>query len=87
MSEEIEQSITEIARAIENLNRAFEKRAEDLKKGGDAPALHQWTKAAYAMRDSGNIYLSWAKHYARSAGVKLALDDSEDSDFLDEGTV
>lgn len=87
MTEEIQQSILEVVRAMENLNRAFAKRADDLKKLGNASELQQWTKAAQAMQDSGNIYLSWAKHYARSAGVKMASEESEESDFLDEGNV
>lgn len=86
MNEEIQQSILEVVRAIENLNRAFVKRADDLQKLGNANELQQWTKAAQAMRDSGNIYLAWAKHYARSTGVKMAPEESEESDFLDEGT-
>ena len=81
MNEEIQQCITEVARAIENLNRAFAKRADELQKLGNASELQQWTKAAQAMLDSGNIYLSWAKHYARSAGIKVASEESEDSDF------
>jgi hypothetical protein len=89
MNEEIQQSLAEIARAMENLNRAFEKRLEDLQKLGDADAdaLQQWLKATQAMRDSGNIYLTWAKHYARSASVNAAEDDPEDTDFLDEGSI
>ncbi len=87
MNEEIQQSIMEVVRAIENLNRAFAKRADDLQKLGNANELQQWTKAAQAMRDSGNIYLAWAKHYARSAGAKMTPEESEESDFLDEGTV
>jgi hypothetical protein len=86
MSKEIEQSLLEIIRAIENLNRAFAKRADDLKKKGDAKELQEWMKAVYAMQDSGNIYMNWAKHYARSAGVKMA-GGTEESDFLDEESV
>lgn len=68
MVDEIQQSLIEVARAIERLNEAFEKRADLLSQAGDPQELHQWVKATHAMRDSGNIYLSWAKHYARSAG-------------------
>jgi hypothetical protein len=86
MNEEIHQSILEVVRAIDNLNRAFAKRSEDLKKLGNANELQQWLKAVHAMQDSGNIYLNWAKHYAHSAGVKMTAEESEESDFLDEGS-
>ncbi len=84
MTEEIQQSIVEVSRAIEKLNQAFEKRAVTLRQGGDSKELQQWMTATNAMRDSGNIYLSWAKHYARTAGTEVMTDESE-LDELDEG--
>jgi hypothetical protein len=87
MNDEIQQSITGIAQAMENLNRAFEKRVEDLRNLGDSAALQQWIKATQAMRDSGNIYLTWAKHYARSAGIKTVEHESEENELLDEGSI
>jgi hypothetical protein len=84
MSEEIQQSLLEVIRAMENLNRAFAKHADDLKKSGNTTELQQWMNAVYAMKDSGDIYLNWAKHYVRSAGVKIAPDRSEESDAFDE---
>ncbi|MBI3609493.1 MAG: hypothetical protein HY204_02180 [Nitrospirae bacterium] len=83
--QEIEQSIMEVTRAIESLNRVFEKRADDLRKAGDADQLQQWTKACQAMRDSGNIYITWARHYARSS--EPTAPSEEEDDFLNEGTV
>ena len=86
MNEEIQQSIMEVARAIENLNQAFEKRVHALRQAGDANELQQWLTATHAMRDSGNIYLSWAKHYARSPGTDVAAEESDPDELLDEGT-
>ena len=83
--QEIEQSVIEVTRAIENLNRVFEKRAADLQQAGDADGLRQWTKACQAMRDSGNIYITWARHYARSPDPTAPSE--EEDDFLNEGTV
>ena len=83
--QEIQQSIIEVTRAIESLNRAFEKRAADLRQAGDADGLQQWIKACQAIRDSGNIYITWAQHYARSS-EPTALSE-EENDFLSEGTV
>lgn len=85
MSEEIRQSILDVALAIERLNQAFEKRVQALRQSGDDKELKQWLTATYAMRDSGNIYLSWAKHYARSAGTDVAAGESEVDELLDEG--
>jgi len=83
--QEIEHSIDEVTRAIENLNRVFDKRASDLKQAGDADGLKQWTKACQAMRDSGNIYITWAQHYARLSDPTAPSE--EEDDFLNEGTV
>jgi hypothetical protein len=86
MNEEIRQSIIEVARAIEHLNQAFEKRADNLRQEGNTQELQQWLTATHAMRDSGNIYLSWAKHYGRSAGTDVAAEESELDELLDEGS-
>jgi len=86
MSEEIQQSILAAALAIERLNQAFEKRADALRQAGDAKELQQWLTATHAMRDSGNIYLSWAKHYGRSGGTDVAAEESELDELLDEGS-
>ena len=86
MSEEIRQSILDVALAIERLNQAFEKRVQALQHAADAKELKQWLTATHAMRDSGNIYLSWAKHYARSAGTDVGAGESELDELLDEGS-
>jgi uncharacterized protein HemY len=83
--QEIRESIIEVTRAIENLNRAFEKRAADLRQAGDADGLQQWTKACSAMRDSGNIYITWARHYAKLS--EPSGSSEEEGGFLDEGAV
>ena len=86
MNEEIRQSVLAAALAIERLNQAFEKRADALRQEGDAKELTQWLTATHAMRDSGNIYLAWAKHYARSGGTDAAAEESEPDELLDEGS-
>jgi hypothetical protein len=86
MARDIQQSIAEVARAIEDLNQAFEQRADDLRKTADPQELQAWIKATHAMRDSGNIYLTWAKHYARAAGVSSG-DETDPDEFLNEGAL
>jgi uncharacterized protein HemY len=83
--QEIGKSILEVTRAIENLNRAFEKRADELRQAGDVDGLQQWTKACSAMRDSGNIYITWARHYVRLSEPAGASE--EEDGFLNEGAV
>lgn len=83
--QEIGKSIHEVTRAIENLNRAFEKRAAELQQAGDVDGLQQWTKACSAMLDSGNIYITWARHYARLS--EPAGPSEEEDGFLNEGAV
>ncbi len=83
--QEIEKSMLGVTRAIEILNRAFDSHATDLKQAGDADRLQQWMKACQAMRDSGNIYISWAQHYARLSDPTASSE--EEDDFLSEGTV
>jgi hypothetical protein len=79
MSEDVHRSIQEVAQAIERLNRAFEKRAEELRERGNTEELGQWIQAKAAMKDSGVIYLSWARHYA-----KVSSPDEEEKVREDE---
>ena len=83
--QEIRKSILEVTQAIENLNRVFEKRAAELRQAGDVDGLQQWTKACSAMRDSGNIYITWARHYARLS--EPAGESEVEEGFLNEGAV
>jgi len=83
--QEIGKSILEVTRAIENLNRVFEKRAAELRQAGEVDGLQQWTKACSAIRDSGNIYITWARHYARLS--EPAGSSEEEDGFLNEGAV
>jgi hypothetical protein len=82
MSQEIQKTVQDVARAIENLNRAFEKQVSTLKQADDRDQLDRWIKAAQAMLDSGHIYLTWAKHYADLADPER----DDDGSFLDEGS-
>jgi hypothetical protein len=83
--QKIRKSIDEVTQAIENLNKVFEKRSIDLRDSGDVEGLKQWTKACQAMRDSGNIYITWARHYYGQTAETPG--SSEEDDFLNEGAV
>lgn len=89
MSTDIRQSIEAVEQAMESLNQAFERHAEALRAPEQAKELQQWMTGAQAIRDSGNIYLNWARHYARSAGAGAPGQHEDDADleaFLDEGS-
>ncbi len=89
MSTDIRQSIAAVEQAMESLNQAFEQHADALRAPEQAQTLQKWMAAAQAMRDSGNIYLNWARHYAQSAGADPSAQDRDDTDleaFLDEGS-
>jgi hypothetical protein len=88
MMEEIQRSIQEVAQAIDNLNRAFEKHAEHLRQSGDQEKLHQWIKGAQALQDSSHLYLTWANHYAHSSDHQEDESEEDLGAFLDEpGTI
>jgi hypothetical protein len=64
--------------------KALERRAADIEASGKDPELAgKLAKGADAMRDSGNLYLTWARHFAAlSEGTSDASDaDDETADF------
>lgn len=85
MSERIRQAIRKAYTAVEEMNAAFGERLDELKRTGPEAEARRWQQAAQAMRDSGVIYLSWASHYAKTAGVDPTETDELEADYLDEG--
>ena len=75
--------ITEIAALMKEFPEALQRRAAEIQLAGKDPDLaSKLVKGADAMRDSGNIYLTWARHYAAlSAGTSDAADEEDESDF------
>mgnify|MGYP001569960425 CR=1 FL=1 len=75
-----------ITTLLKQFPETLEQQAMEIQIGGKDPELAaKLMKGADAMRDSGNIYLSWAKHFvALSTGnsdASAAEDESED--FMD----
>jgi hypothetical protein len=61
----------------------LESRAQEIQlTGGDPDVVKKLTLGADAMKDSANIYLSWAKHYVAlsEGGAAEAEEGEEDSD-------
>ena len=80
----IDELLREIAGLIHQYPKALERRAAEIHAGGKDPELAQTlVKAADTMRDSGNLYLTWAKHYAAvaSGNTDATSDEDETEDF------
>ncbi|TLY15638.1 MAG: hypothetical protein E6K69_05810 [Nitrospirae bacterium] len=83
MGNEARELIAEISRMMKRLSEALERRAEEIQAtGGDSELAGKLAKGADAMRDSGNLYLTWARHYvALSEGTSDAADEADEADF------
>jgi hypothetical protein len=76
--------LSEIAGLIHEYPKAIERRAAVILATGKDPELaEKLMKAADTMRDSGNLYLTWAKHYAALAegNTDASSDEDETEDF------
>ena len=84
MNDDIRRSVQGAHEALSRVNQAFEDYLEELKKkGGDQSEILQVAKNADALKDSGHIYMSWARHYAGMGGDEAATEDIDE----DEGRI
>jgi len=81
----IDELLGEIAGLINHYPKAIERQAAIIQATGKDPELvEKLMKAADTMRDSGNLYLTWAKHYAAMAkGNTDATSDEDETDDFD----
>jgi hypothetical protein len=80
----LDELLKEIAELIQEYPRAIERRAAMIQATGKDPELvEKLVKAADTMRDSGNLYFTWAKHYAALAegNTDASSDEDETEDF------
>lgn len=64
----LDELLREIAGLLNEYPKVIERRAATIHTEGKDPELAQKLfKAADTMRDSGNLYLTWAKHFAALA--------------------
>ncbi|HMU55127.1 MAG TPA: hypothetical protein PKA61_08970 [Nitrospira sp.] len=80
----IDELLRELTGLINQYPKAIERRAAMIQATGKDPELvEKLVKAADTMRDSGNLYLTWAKHYAALAegNSDAATDEDETEDF------
>ena len=77
--------LKEMSGLISAYPKAIERRAAMIQATGKDPELvEKLVKAADTMRDSGNLYLTWAKHYAALAeGNTDASSDEDDTEDFD----
>ena len=85
----IDELVREIAGLIHEYPKVLERRAADIHASGKDPDLAQTlVKAADTMRDSGNLYLTWAKHYASvAAGNTDATSDEDETEDFDVNAI
>jgi hypothetical protein len=80
----IDELLGEISGLITLYPKAIERQAAIIQATGKDPELvDKLIKAADTMRDSGNLYLTWAKHYAAVAkgNTDASSDEDETEDF------
>jgi hypothetical protein len=80
----IDELLREITGLISEYPQAIERRAAVIHATGKDPELvEKLVKAADTMRDSGNLYLTWARHYAALAegNTDASSDEDETEDF------
>jgi hypothetical protein len=79
----ISELLGELASLMKQFPEALERRATEIQTNGkDSDLAQKLAKGADAMRDSGNIYLTWARHYAAlSEGNPEAAVEEDEADF------
>ncbi|MEC4674031.1 MAG: hypothetical protein VST68_07565 [Nitrospirota bacterium] len=83
MSEDLRQLMNGISVQMTQFHDKLESRAQEMQStDGDPDVVKKLTMGADAMKDSANIYLSWARHYVAlsEGGAAEAEEGEEDSD-------
>jgi hypothetical protein len=75
----VRQLIGEITALVTALPPALERRAAEIDANGkEADMIDKLIKGADVMRDSGHVYVTWARHYAGlSEGTTEDRDEAE----------
>jgi hypothetical protein len=81
----VRELLGEITILLNQFPKVLERRAAEIEATGKDPELaSKLVKGADAMRDSGNLYITWARHYAAlSEGSSDAADDEDESEDFD----
>lgn len=75
----------EITTMLSRFPKVLEHRAAEIEATGKDPELaSKLAKGADAIRDSGNLYITWARHFAAlSEGSSDASDDEDETQDFD----
>jgi hypothetical protein len=76
--------LEEITELMVRFPKALERRSAEIAAAGKDPEVAAKLRSgAEAMKDSGNIYLSWAKHYVSlaSGNTDATSEEDESEDF------
>ena len=85
MTEDVQDALLQVAKAMDNLARVFEHRMTELRAVGDSDdQFREVVNAVQAIKDSGAIYLTWANHYAKKISGAGETGDIEEDDFIEE---
>ncbi len=80
----LDELLRDIAGLLNEYPKAIERQAAAIHASGKDPELaEKLVKAADTMRDSGNLYITWAKHFAALAegNTDASSDEDETDDF------
>ncbi len=86
MTEDFQQALLQVARAMDALARVFEHRIAELRALGESDEqVREAVNGLQAVKDSGAIYLTWANHYAKrvTGGESELADEIPDDEALD----
>lgn len=84
MTDDVQQALLQVAKAIDELIRVFEHRVTELRAIGESEEqVLDAVKAIQTVKDSGAIYLTWANHYAKRIAGEEETDDVAEEDLLD----
>ncbi|MGD9851013.1 MAG: hypothetical protein AB7T38_07090 [Nitrospirales bacterium] len=80
MSEDLKRQVQDLASQMESFHHSLETKAREIELiGGDAEVVGKLFRGADAMKDSANIYLSWARHFVKlSEGGAAEADEGEE---------
>lgn len=80
----LEEMLGEITGLLVEFPKALERQAAVIHSGGkDLELAEKLAKAADTMRDSGNLYITWARHYVAMAegNTDASSEEDETEDF------
>ena len=83
MSSDLKERMQKLTEQMEDFHHALEAKAHEIEiSGGDQEIVGKLLNGTDAMKDSANIYLSWARHYVNlsDGGASEADEGEEDSD-------